>query len=59
MSLAQKNVQLNGVFLKNKNKISPQKDQEASMDLENPQKYDINIQNESQTSILTAMGSME
>ena len=59
MSLAQKNVQLNGVFLKNMNKISPQKDQEASMDLENPQKYDINIQNESQTSILTTMGSME
>ena len=59
MSLAQKNVQLNGVFLKNKNKISPQKDQEASMDLENPQKYDLNIQNESQTSILTTMGSME
>lgn len=59
MSLAQKNVQLNGVFLKNMNKISPQKDQEASMDLENPQKYDLNIQNESQTSILTTMGSME
>ena len=59
MSLAQKNVQLNGVFLKNKNKISPQKDQEASMDLENPQKYELNIQNESQTSILTTMGSME
>ena len=59
MSLAQKNVQLNGVFLKNMNKISPQKDQEASMDLENPQKYELNIQNESQTSILTTMGSME
>ena len=59
MSLAQKNIQLNGVFLKNMNKISPQKDQEASMDLENPQKYDLNIQNESQTSILTTMGSME
>ena len=59
MSLAQKNVQLNGVFLKNINKISPQKDQEASMDLENPQKYELNIQNESQTSILTTMGSME
>ena len=59
MSIAQKNVQLNGVFLKNKNKISPQKDQEASMDLENPQKYELNIQNESQTSILTTMGSME
>ena len=59
MSLAQKNVQLNGVFLKNMTKISPQKDQEASMDLENPQKYDLNIQNESQTSILTTMGSME
>ena len=59
MTLAQKNVQLNGVFLKNMNKISPQKDQEASMDLENPQKYDLNIQNESQTSILTTMGSME
>jgi cyclin B len=59
MSLAQKNVQLNGVFLKNMNKISPQKDQEASMDLENPQKYELNIQNESQTSILTTMGSTE
>ena len=59
MSLAQKNVQLNGVFLKNMNKISPQKDQEASMDLENPQKYELNIQNESQTSILTTMGSIE
>ena len=59
MSLAQKNVQLNGVFLKNMNKISPQKDQEASMDLENPQKYELNIQNESQTSILTTKGSME
>ena len=59
MSLAQKNVQLNGVFLKNMTKISPQKDQEASMDLENPQKYELNIQNESQTSILTTMGSME
>ena len=59
MSLAQKNLQLNGVFLKNMTKISPQKDQEASMDLENPQKYELNIQNESQTSILTTMGSME
>ena len=59
MSLAQKNVQLNGVFLKNMNKISPQKDQEASMDLENPQKSEINPQNVSQSSILTTMGSME
>ena len=59
MSLAQKNIQLNGVFLKNTNKNIPQNGQEASMDLENPQKYELNIQNESQTSILTTMGSME
>ena len=59
MSLAQKNVQLNGVFLKNTNKNIPQNDQEASMDLENPQKSEINPQNVSQSSILTTMGSME
>ena len=59
MSIAQKNVQLNGVFPKNINKNKPQKDKEASIDLENPQKSDINLQNVSQSSILTTIDSEE
>ena len=59
MSIAQKNVQINGVFPKNINKNVPKDDLEASMDLENPQKSDINLHNVSQSSILTTIDSEE
>ena len=59
MSIARKNVQINGVFPKNINKNVPKDDLEASMDLENPQKSDINLHNVSQSSILTTIDSEE
>ena len=59
MSIAQKNVQLNGVFPKNINKKVPKNDLEASMDLENPQKSDIILQNVSQSSNFTTIDSEE
>ena len=59
MSIAQKNVQLNGVFQKNINKNVPKDDLEASMDLENPKKSDINLHNVSQSSNFTTIDSEE